>query len=72
MGTLHNWVHKLLRVGWLDTNPRNEMSTSEVIGLLEAIGVERWMFLVVSRICVYVPPPILAKKTNLGMFFGVF
>ena len=37
------------------------MRTSEEIGLPEANRVTRWMFLVVLRICVYGPPPILTK-----------
>ena len=47
------------------------MRTSEVIGLLEASGVARWMFLVVLKICVYGPPPILTKsqpRSVLGFF----
>ena len=47
------------------------MRTCEVIGLLEAIGVARWMFFVVLRLYVYGPPPILTKnqsKDVLGFF----
>ena len=40
------------------------MSVNEVIGLLEASGVARWMFLVVLMICMYGPPPITDKKPN--------
>jgi len=43
--------------------------TSGVIGLLEASGVARWMFLVVLRVYVYVPPPILINN-NLEIFWG--
>ena len=39
------------------------MRTSEVIGLLEASGVARWIFFVVLRMYVYGPPPITDKKT---------
>ena len=44
------------------------MRTSEVIGLLEASGVSRWMFLIVLRIFVYGPPPILTKSQSRNVF----
>ena len=47
------------------------MRTSEVIGLLEASGVARWMFLVSLRICVYGPPPIL-NKNKYRDFLGFY
>ena len=40
------------------------MRTSEVIGLLDASGVTRWIFLVVLKISVYGPPPILTKSKS--------
>ena len=49
------------------------MRTSKVIGLLEASGVARWMFLVVLRVYVYDPPLILTEnqyKDALGFFLS--
>ena len=38
------------------------MSVNEVIGLLEASGVTRWIFFVVLIMYVYGPPPITDKN----------
>ena len=48
----------------LNAFPGDFIRTSGVIGLLEASGVARWMFLVVLKICVYVPPPVLIRRKS--------
>ena len=43
----------------------------ELEGLPEASGVSRWIFLVVLKICVYGPPPILTRSQSrnvIGFF----
>ena len=56
-------------IGISQCTPGDFIRTSGVIGLLEASGVARWMFLVYLRVYVYGPPSILTK-TNLRMFWG--
>ena len=59
-------------IGIAQCIPRDFIRTSGVIGLLEASGVARWMFLVVLRVYVYGPPPILTKNQSKDVFVRFF